>query len=52
MISLFSTLVIHTDFFIQLKVLDLFTVRSVEVLIKMIAIANFYLQLIVHKILC
>lgn len=44
-------LVIHTDLFAQLKVMGLFNVHSLAVIRIVILIANFYLQLIVHKTL-
>lgn len=47
----FSMLVIHTDLFAQLKVMGLFNVHSRAVIRIVILIANFYLQLIVHKTL-
>lgn len=47
----FSMLVIHTDLFAQLKVMGLFNVHRLTVMRIVILIANFYLQLIVHKTL-
>ena len=47
----FSMLVIHTDLFAQLKVMGLFNVHRLAVIRIVILIANFYLQLIVHKTL-
>lgn len=47
----FSVLVIHTGLFTGLKLMNLFNERSPEVIVMMRVIADFYLQLIVHKIL-